>query len=80
MHQPIPVKCDDQSAIYIGRNQGYSRTKHLDMKHHFMKDVLAKQIVNLDYVNTKDQPADGFTKHLNLQKHNEFRKLIGIMA
>lgn len=77
----IQVKCDNQSAICVARNQGYNpRTKHLDIRYHFVKDVLENGIVELDYVNTKDQPADGFTKPLMTQKLDHFAKLIGLTA
>lgn len=77
----IPIRCDNQSAICIARNQGYNpRTKHMDIKHHFVRDVLDQGVVELGYVNTKQQPADGFTKALVNQKLEENKKLIGFVA
>lgn len=77
----IQVKCDNQSAICIARNQGYNpRTKHLDIRYHFVKDVLEQGIVELGYINTKEQPADGFTKALASQKLEEFKSLLGFVV
>lgn len=52
----------------------------MDIKHHFVRDVLDQGVVELGYVNTKQQPADGFTKALVNQKLEENKKLIGFVA
>ncbi|XP_055633344.1 uncharacterized protein LOC129773723 [Toxorhynchites rutilus septentrionalis] len=80
MHQ-IPIRCDNKSAICIAQNQGYNpRTKHLDIRYHFVRDVLDQGVVELGYVNTKQQPADGFTKALAIRKLEENKRLIGFVA
>lgn len=63
--RPIDLYCDNQSTICIAKNGGYTpRTKHIDIRHHYIRDALDQKIVNIDYVSTDDQVADGLTKPL----------------
>ena len=39
-----------------------SRTKHIDIRHHFLRDHVSKETITLDFVNTENQIADIFTK------------------
>lgn len=79
-NQSVPIMCDNQSAICVARNQGFNpRTKHISIRYHFVRDALDQGNVTLDYVSTKQQPADGFTKSLTKQNHEAFKKLLGIV-
>ena len=65
MEEAITIHCDNQSAIAVARNGGYHpRTKHIDIRHHFIRDALEKGEVAVDYVGTEKQIADGLTKPL----------------
>ncbi|XP_055522420.1 zinc finger protein 208-like [Wyeomyia smithii] len=71
--EPIEIRCDNQSCIAIAKNGGYNpRTKHIDIRHHFKKDALRRGVVNLTYISTEEQIADGLTKPL--QRMNEMEK------
>ena len=60
------IYCDNTSAINLSKNQiNHSRTKHIDIRHHFLCDNVEKGIVSLEFVNTEYQLADIFTKPLN---------------
>ena len=49
------LKCDNQSAIYLGRNSTFhSRTKHIDIRYHWIRDVLEEKKVHLDKVHTNE--------------------------
>ena len=62
----IPIKCDNTSAINISKNPVlHSRTKHIKIRHHFIRDHVLKGDVVLEFVDTKNQLADIFTKPLN---------------
>lgn len=77
--QKITILCDNQSAISIARNGSYNpRTKHVDIRYHFVHDTLEQDMIDLQYVNTNDQAADGFTKPLPPIKLVKQRQLIGI--
>ena len=55
--------CDNTSAINISKNSiKHSRTKHIDIKHHFIHDHVLKGDIELEFVSTSDQLADILTK------------------
>ena len=61
--RPLKVRMDSTSAMAVARNPvAHQRTKHIDIKHHFIRDLVATGIVELDYVPTDDNLADVFTK------------------
>lgn len=61
---------DNQSALKLCTNSMYhSRTKHIDVKHHFIRDAVEKNIVNIRYLCTDEMVADILTKPLSKEKH-----------
>jgi hypothetical protein len=61
----IPLLCDNESVVKLANNPvQHSRTKHIDIRHHFLRDHKAKGDIELCHVNTKNQLADIFTKPL----------------
>jgi hypothetical protein len=61
----IPLLCDNESAVKIANNPvQHSRTKHIDICHHFLRDHVAKGDIILEGVRSEDQLADIFTKPL----------------
>ena len=61
----VPLLCDNESAIKIAYNPvQHSRTKHIEIRHHFIRDHVARGDIDLSYVGTRDQLADIFTKPL----------------
>ncbi|KAJ4810455.1 Pol [Rhynchospora pubera] len=70
--QKVPILCDNTSAILISKNPVlHSRTKHIEIRHHFIRDHVEKGDVELVYIDTKEQIADIFTKPLPTQQHLE---------
>jgi hypothetical protein len=62
----VPLLCDNESAIKIAYNPcEYSRTKHIDIRHHFLRDHAIKGDIVISHVGTNDQLADIFTKPLD---------------
>ncbi|WVZ71321.1 hypothetical protein U9M48_019916 [Paspalum notatum var. saurae] len=62
----IPLLCDNESAVKLANNPvQHSRTKHIDIHHHFIRDHIAKGDILLQNVGTKEQLADIFTKPLD---------------
>jgi hypothetical protein len=50
----IPLLCDNESAIKIANNPvQHSRTKHIDIRHHFLRDHVSKGDIKIDGVSTK---------------------------
>ncbi|GJY88270.1 retrovirus-related pol polyprotein from transposon TNT 1-94 [Tanacetum coccineum] len=61
----IPLYCDNKSAIALCcNNVQHSRSKHIDIRHHFIREQVEKGVVELYFVRTKYQLADIFTKAL----------------
>jgi hypothetical protein len=70
---PIPVYCDNQAAIALSRNPLFQqRTKHVDVKYHFSRDAVEKNYVDIRYISTSENQADGFTKSLPRIRHQAF--------
>jgi hypothetical protein len=57
---------DNLSLINISKNYiQHSRTKHIDIRHHFIRDLVEENIVTWEHIAIKEQIADIFTKALN---------------
>ena len=51
----VPIKCDNTSAISISKNLvQHCKTKHIEMKHYFLRDHAQKGDITLEFVSTKD--------------------------
>jgi hypothetical protein len=62
---PIPIYCDNTSTISISKNLVmHSKTKHIPIKYHFLQEQVAEDNIRVEYVGTKEQVADIFTKPL----------------
>jgi hypothetical protein len=62
----VPLLCDNESVIKIAYNPyEYSRTKHIDIRHHFLWDHAIKGGIMISHVRTNEQLADIFTKPLD---------------
>ena len=67
------------SAISISKNPlQHSRTNHIDIRHHFIKNLVESKIVSLEHVNTEHPLADLFIKSLDGLRFEFLRKVIGI--
>ena len=59
------LHCDSQSAIMLAKNPVFhAKTKHIDVKYHFIRDVLEDKHMELVKVRTDDDPASLLTKRL----------------
>ena len=77
----MPVFCDNTSAISISKNPvQHSRTKHIDIRHHFIRELVEDGIVCLDFISTQDQKADIFTKPLDAIRFEFLRRSIGLIS
>ncbi|GKA50131.1 hypothetical protein Tco_0743204 [Tanacetum coccineum] len=77
----IPLYCDSQSAIALSCNTvQHSRTKHIAVKYHFIKEQVKKEIVELYFVKTAYQLADIFTKALAQECFEFLVKRLGMQS
>ncbi|KAJ9545388.1 LOW QUALITY PROTEIN: hypothetical protein OSB04_025095 [Centaurea solstitialis] len=76
----IPIYCDSKSAIAISCNPvQHTKTKHIDIRYHFIKDHVEKGTIELYFVNTEFQLADLFTKALDEKRFNFLITKLGYM-
>ena len=75
---PVQNNEDNAGALFLAKNHALGqRTKHIDVKYHYVRDLVEKGIVTMRYVNTKKNVADILTKHLGEELHKNFgRKLL----
>lgn len=77
---PITLFEDNQSTIRLLKNfENNKRCKYIDVKFHFVVDLISKGIVKIVYVNTNDQLADIFTKSLGHEKFLSFIKRLNLL-
>lgn len=70
---------DNQGAIKFAENSNFhARTKHIDVRHHFIREVRDSGILKLKYLPTDKMPADVLTKSLGGTKHRECLKNLGM--
>lgn len=70
---------DNQSALSLSTNPVYhKRSKHIDVKHHFIREAVANKFISVEYLSTNEMPADVLTKSLVSEKHSKFLKSLGI--
>ena len=76
----VPLLCDNESAIAIAHNPvQHNRTKHIEIRHHFIRDHVARGDISLEYVPTKANLADLFTKPLDEARFRELRHELNII-
>ena len=74
------IFCDNQSCVKFSKNPVFhDRSKHIDMKYHYIRDIVQKGVVKLQYISTDEQVADIFTKPLTRVKFAYFREWLGVM-
>ncbi|KAK2403095.1 putative mitochondrial protein [Trifolium repens] len=78
--QRVPILCDNTSAINLTKNPVlHSRTKHIEIRHHFLRDHVEKGDVVFEHVDSKNQLADIFTKPLATDPFIFIRGELGIL-
>ena len=76
----VVIYCDNTSAINISKNlMMHSKTKHIAIKYHFLRELVQEKEVRLEYVNTKEQIADIFTKPLPKDEFLYLRGKLGVI-
>jgi len=76
----IPLKCDNTSAINLSKNLDmHSRTKNIEIRHHFLKDHVSKGDCYIEFVDSEHQLADMFTKPLARDWFFFIRNELGVL-
>uniref|UniRef100_A0A803MLN5 Uncharacterized protein n=1 Tax=Chenopodium quinoa TaxID=63459 RepID=A0A803MLN5_CHEQI len=79
--QATEIFCDNKATIAMTKNPAYhSRTKHIDIRFHYIRSLAAKKEVELKFCATNNQTADILTKALSFDKHTYFRQKMGVCS
>jgi hypothetical protein len=75
-----PIFCDNTSAIAISHNPVmHSKTKHIDLRYHFIRDHIIKGDIELHFIPTDQQLADVFTKPLDVKTFKHLISELGML-
>lgn len=74
------IRCDNKSAISLAEKEmGYSpRSKHIDIRHHFVREQIEMKCIKLLHVSSEQQVADVLTKAVPAPKLSEARRSLGV--
>ena len=78
--QEITIFEDNQSTICLAKNQQvHGRTKHVDIKYHFIRDLVEAERIKLTYCASENMVADMLTKGLPIKQFEKLRELAGVV-
>ena len=82
LNNPTVLHLDNQSAIALANSEGqfHARTKHIDIRYHFIKFHIEDRSIILFYCPTEDMVADILTKAIPLIKHKYFTHDLGLLS
>lgn len=79
--EPTIIHCDNTRTINMSENLAlHSKTKHISIKYHFLREKVVEKEVKLEYVSTKEQIVDIFTKPLPKDTIEYLMGMVGTMA
>jgi hypothetical protein len=77
--QPIPICGDNQGSIFIASNPvTEKRSKHIDIRFHYIREVIQRGFARVYFINGDNNPADLLTKNLGSVKFLKFRSMLGL--
>jgi len=76
---PVTLHRDNQSAILMCKNPVFhGRSKHIDIRHHYVRELVEAREINVEYLKTEDMVADLLTKALPKIKHVNYTKMLNM--
>ena len=77
---PTGIWSDNQSRIKLSKNLVFhDKSKHIKVRYHYIRDIVEKGVVKLQYLATDEQVADVLTKPLSKVKLEYFREKLGVV-
>jgi histone deacetylase 1/2 len=71
--------CDNIGATYLSANPVFhARTKHIEVDYHFVRERVAQKLLDIRFISSGDQVADGFTKSLSTRQLEVFRRNLNL--
>ena len=81
LEQKVIVYSDSQSSIYLCKNPVFhERSKHINVKYHFIRDLVSQELLKIDKIPTEFNPADMGTKVVPVSKFHTCRDLLKIKS
>ncbi|KAL3835707.1 hypothetical protein ACJIZ3_010443 [Penstemon smallii] len=79
--KPPILFCDNLGATYLSKNPiMHSRTKHVDINYHFVRDRVQSRAIQISFLSSKDQLADIFTKPLSSPRFSTLRTSLSVVT
>ena len=79
IEEPIVICYDNMSTIAMTKNPVFhARTKHIELRHQFIRDLVGEGEIQLQFVSTNDQPVDVLTKVATIDRMEWFKKQLKI--
>jgi len=76
----VCILCDNNGARKLAENPVFhGRTKHIDVRHHFVREVLNRGELSVEFTPTSEMAADVLTKSLSKLKHSRCLEILGIL-
>jgi hypothetical protein len=73
--------CDNIGAKYLSANPVFhARTKHIEVDYHFVRERVARRLLDIEFISTRDQVADGFTKPLPVRQLEMFKNNLNLRS
>lgn len=77
----VKILCDNSSTIKLAKNPVFHRrSKHIDVRFHFLRNLTSDGLINLEYCGSKEQVADIMTKPLKLEQFEKLREALGVRS
>ena len=74
------IQCDNSSTTKLSKNSVFhGRSKHIDIRFHFLRDLVKDEVVELSYCNSLEQVANIMLKHIKLDQYLKLRRMMGMV-
>ncbi|KXJ62532.1 hypothetical protein RP20_CCG006034 [Aedes albopictus] len=74
----VVIREDNRGCIGMATNLETKRSKHIDVRHHFIRDNVASGRIKIEPIETENQVADIFTKALDFNRFRTLRRTLGL--
>jgi hypothetical protein len=73
------IHCDNQNCVKLSKNPVFhDRSKHIEIKYHYIRDMVQRKTIHVQYLPTHEEIADIFTKPLAKMKFVYFHERLGL--
>ncbi|XP_075486423.1 secreted RxLR effector protein 161-like [Primulina tabacum] len=78
-NQPTKIYCDKMSAVEMTKNPVFhARSKHIELRHHFVRELVSKEHIQMEFISTDVKVVDFLTKAVTVEKFEKFKQQLKI--